>query len=636
MSYLDVLRVGNTDYDLMDSGAARAGDVSALEDDIREKLGGENYLFYSAAYTVENSAAYVSEVVYEKSGIATGDVYTLTATSVTGATATNVYWVRIQDANGTNVRQLSNATSQKVTVSASDISSGATKIQFVVYPAQGTALPTGRAVFAGLAVYAGDSVEYAYAKMLDEHILSLMPPIGADKLVDADVVFSASEYSIGATINNDSGNTTYIFKDFPVDVGPADMIGLSCDRVVDNVQTNCFYVRYLDQYGTLLNTVSYSPAQVKAGLAINPGADVARVVLRLYPSTTGGLTTTPCVFTNILFWKSADGQIRLKKSTVPDPYTVPAYYFKGGYLQNKAGTILTAMETAQGNYDAFVFCTDQHWRLNAQKSPALIKYLSRSVNIPRMFAGGDYDDGVNMDAYRIFGDAYGGAVYNVAGNHEYMDQFKPYGGSYASRTITGATIWACLNGGLRDAVAGDASRNYYYVDNTAQKMRYIILNVFTDGSVAEFASAQKAWLKEVALDLPSGFTAVIFAHYIAEPNHTTGALTMTAAGAEIASIADAHTGDGEIACLIAGHTHFDGQGATSGGIPVFVTTCDKYGPAEGYDDWLENYRTVGTITEQAFDVFVIDKTNRVITAVRIGAPANNPAGTDLEVRTAQY
>lgn len=99
---------------------------------------------------------------------------------------------------------------------------------------------------------------------------------------------------------------------------------------------------------------------------------------------------------------------------------------------------------------------------------------------------------------------------------------------------------------------------------------------------------------------------------------------------------NAYTGPNDIACVIAGHMHFDGLGATSGGVPIFITTCDKYVPYPGADDYLESQRTLGTITEQAFDVFIVDKKSKKITAVRIGCPADNPTGSPLEIRTANY
>jgi hypothetical protein len=76
-----------------------------------------------------------------------------------------------------------------------------------------------------------------------------------------------------------------------------------------------------------------------------------------------------------------------------------------------------------------------------------------------------------------------------------------------------------------------------------------------------------------------------------------------------------------------GHAHLDRIVHTPGGIPVVLTTSDKYMPwmsgETNNEPWLSETRTVGTITEQAFDVVVLDKDARKLTFVRIGAPADN-------------
>ena len=251
--------------------------------------------------------------------------------------------------------------------------------------------------------------------------------------------------------------------------------------------------------------------------------------------------------------------------------------------------------------------------------------------------GGDYADGINIDALRAYSTAYKGHIYNVMGNHEYMDYFAE-NGEMTPKTVNGATLWEYLNGDLTDAIVGSYQHNYYYVDNPTQKMRYIILNVYTDGSVADFDSTQQAWLSDVLANTPAEYTVIIFTHMSASVDHDTGAISPSNFGSIIWNIAD--SSQANIAAIIQGHTHFDGLGSTTGGIPVFITTCDKYSPyiANGVDQepWLAETRTAYTITEQAFDVFVVDKKNRKVFAVRIGCPAYNPGGSPLEVRESTY
>lgn len=455
--------------------------------------------------------------------------------------------------------------------------------------------------------------------------------------VDGDVIFSEKKYEINANLNN-QGNATYIWNSIVIKqpINQYEMIGIKCDNVVGNVVANPFYVYLYDSDQTQISVTSYNLNNVKNWLLINPPSNAKYFAIQLYVSQTGGLIDTSAVFTNVCVCKSKNGKTIIKDDSAPLPYLPYPYYFKNSYLKNKVNTILQKMEAATGNYDAFIFCTDQHWRSNAKQSPKLINYISECVCIPRMFMGGDYEDGICFSAYKAFRNAYSGKIYNIMGNHEYMDGQIDEHGYWSSRTNTDATLWACLNANMYDAVIGSASRNYYYVDDAIQKTRYIVLSIYTDESSIDFSVEQQAWFQNTALDLPTGYTAIIFAHHIATVNHTTGALTFPAFAQTICSIVDNYSGTGEIACLIGGHTHFDGLGATPGGIPVFVTSCDKNVPySQGGEEYLEN-RVTGTIDEQVFDVFIINKTSKKVTAVRVGCPAYNPAGNPLQIREATY
>ena len=85
----------------------------------------------------------------------------------------------------------------------------------------------------------------------------------------------------------------------------------------------------------------------------------------------------------------------------------------------------------------------------------------------------------------------------------------------------------------------------------------------------------------------------------------------------------------------------------SNGIPVIVTTCDKNKSGGESSTFFDSYwaeREDGTIKEQAFDVMVINRTDRKITAVRVGCPAttwtqsgdNYVRGADVEYREVSY
>ena len=116
-----------------------------------------------------------------------------------------------------------------------------------------------------------------------------------------------------------------------------------------------------------------------------------------------------------------------------------------------------------------------------------------------------------------------------------------------------------------------------------------------------------------------------------------------AAGADAAIKAAAASGNGNVydfsgsngmpACIIFGHQHRDITGNTkqvlddadvpiddtTDGIPLFVTTTDNCGGSLAYLDPNDgSIRTEDTVTEQAFDVYTIDTTNRKVRTTRIG------------------
>lgn len=314
---------------------------------------------------------------------------------------------------------------------------------------------------------------------------------------------------------------------------------------------------------------------------------------------------------------------------------VPEYYNVDDYLANKAARINELGASCAGNGDVFAFITDQHMSLNAGHSTALLAHLTRNCRIPRIFCGGDVDDLVNEEYALGIEASTQSRVHHVVGNH---DIFFP-------ETDNSIAYW--YNSGKPEQV-GNAERNYYYVDNAQQKIRYIVLSGFQTGGPDNwtwswgYEAEQLAWLTDAALDVEAGWTIIVFTHLIYNLTEN-GAFIIDTHAQPVLNALDAYNGAGEIAAVICGHTHKDAIGQTSGGIPIVVTTCDKFAPwvSDGVDNepWLSN-RVEGTITEQAFDVAVLDKTNKQITFVRIGAPAENwisgATEAGVEERTVSY
>lgn len=117
-------------------------------------------------------------------------------------------------------------------------------------------------------------------------------------------------------------------------------------------------------------------------------------------------------------------------------------------------------------------------------------------------------------------------------------------------------------------------------------------------------------------------------------NANTNATMRTEAASGNGNSYDFTNSNGYPACMIFGHQHRDVTGNTkeimlddgttpiddtTDGIPLFVTTTDNMGGSFATSDPNDgSVREAGTVTEQAFDVFTVDKDSRKVYAIRIG------------------
>ena len=313
---------------------------------------------------------------------------------------------------------------------------------------------------------------------------------------------------------------------------------------------------------------------------------------------------------------------------VKDP---PDYYLSNGYLDNKVRRINELCRESAGNGDAFVFLTDTHWCMNQKHSPELIRYIYNRTHIDKLFHGGDISNGGMFHPDWTYDDvavmlrkAFPGKIYYAMGNHEYL---STYDDNYMASIFN-----------ADGEKFGNPGRNYYYINNMYQKIRYVFLNAYapsqTSGQTASsgYEADQITWLINEALDVETGWSIVIVTHhlYSARPVYNDEVITNTdevwTPFTSVINALDNYSGNGKILFVIQGHTHYDKITSTPGGIPVMITTCDKnvYGTTL---DMPRQTVTSETIDEQAFDVCIIDKAGKKMTAVRIGRQAQNGVDT---------
>ena len=324
------------------------------------------------------------------------------------------------------------------------------------------------------------------------------------------------------------------------------------------------------------------------------------------------------------------------ESSVADA-TIPSYWVSE--LETKANDIQIAMEAAGRKKSAFLWYTDAHWpNGNSKMSPILLDYLYRHTSMNKVNFGGDII-GDSLLASRndmTYLYEWRQAIKNlpnhhsVAGNH---DMYNDSGVDYEDDNYRYAFLIAPEESS--DMVIGDGM--YYYIDNPAEKTRYLYFAYIV--SDHEAMTAQGQFMVDAINGVSDGWHIVAINHrwwqYSSSSTPTTGALAPFEA--EMLSVFDAYNArttlsssnyfatqdftnaKGKIEFCIGGHIHVDYDFETTGGIPVIHTTADAN--QDRIPDSTVDSGTIGTITEAA--VFGIiadynDADSTKITVVGVG------------------
>lgn len=333
------------------------------------------------------------------------------------------------------------------------------------------------------------------------------------------------------------------------------------------------------------------------------------------------------------FIGACEGQpIEVNVSDIPD------YYFENNYIDNRVKDIKDAIAESTDDHETFFWITDIHWETknNTRNAPRLIHYIASKTGIDILLNGGDAGDSQEIckDAVsQLLGALGSNRVYSVSGNHEMYDASQY---EYPFDRVADE-----LRGHNTDIVYGDNNKSYFFFDNEKEQMRYIGLSTFglyDSAYESAYTSEQLEWFKNIALSVEAGWTIVIFTHAIYNVRCATDKLYISPSGArDFIDAIDNYNGNGRIACVLIGHTHRDRIHIGSTGVPYIISASDRFLPYEG-DINVE--RIPGTISEQHFEVVVIDKKKRVIKLLSIGANArdgydDNP-GKEVDIRIVNY
>lgn len=309
---------------------------------------------------------------------------------------------------------------------------------------------------------------------------------------------------------------------------------------------------------------------------------------------------------------------------------IPSYWLTE--LATKAETIRTAMETAGPNKSAFLWYTDAHWQTNSKVSPVLLRYLQKNTPINKINFGGDVVNDPSSFTHENIKYVYDWRSmiadlrnhHSVPGNHDLNHN------STDVRNMAYAFLIASEES--PDMVRGDGL--YYYIDNNAERTRYLYLDYMTSDVTAILA--QSAFIADALNTTPTDWHIVAIAHrwfqYTSSSEPTVGVIPgyeqdilqvfdeynarSTHTASNYFTSYDFSNGKGKVEFCIGGHIHVDHNFTSDGGIPVIITASDTN--QERSSSETEDSGTLGTITEAAVFGIIADYNSNTITVVGVG------------------
>lgn len=396
----------------------------------------------------------------------------------------------------------------------------------------------------------------------------------------------------------------YIVDDIQVSPGVANRVIFSwliSANATKYAGTLNFLIRFVCLDG---ETITYAwNTSIHSGIVIDSGMDNTETVIAEYSDV-------------LARWSEQIEQLLRSDNDAP------AYWRTA--LEHGAEAINTALCAAGRNKSAFLFYSDSHWNYGSQMSPALLKYLYKHTGITKTFFGGDIvnDEASDYDTMEYLWEWRRQLKdvpnhHSVAGNH---DDGNATNNLFSEQYVYGYLLAAEET---PDMVMGDGL--YYYIDNAAEKTRYICLDTGFQTSTAA-QTAMRAFLTEALKSTQSGWHIVVVSHiwylpdydqYDVRPIPLAGMSTEATAVCTVLDNYNARSGEfasggAKVEFCIGGHVHRDYVGKTNGGIPIILVETDSH-HCRG-----EFTATAGTKTEAAVNGIIADYNTNKVNVVRVG------------------
>lgn len=384
-----------------------------------------------------------------------------------------------------------------------------------------------------------------------------------------------------------------------------------------------------------------------------PAKTYFRIQCRREPQDSTEVITNPKTFLSQYKFVLASNITNLEERVAALEDGLPSYYYENDWLEDKINEVHDACGFLNGV--VFPFITDLHFTANSLNSKYLLKDVLDMTSCSMVIAGGDYAAmyGTQADLdgeYQTLLD-YAGYIghenwFAMNGNHDLFNAVSTTDSTRHSYTW-GKTYNGIFRNSERWQIKSSVSNGYYCVDNEAQKTRMIVLNSceptnavsdFVVVGAARVKNAQLQWLYDRIAEL-SGYKIIVFSHIASDStmgsytsamapvqtileafaNKTTFTARGSGASADVTGTFAGTTNT--LICHISGHSHKD-ESHVSNGVLSISTTCDAHYQDDGHG------AVVGTVTEQAFDVYCVDYDAMSIQTIRFGRGSNRSFDCD--------
>lgn len=322
----------------------------------------------------------------------------------------------------------------------------------------------------------------------------------------------------------------------------------------------------------------------------------------------------------------------LIKSIDPLSNAVPEYFKT--HIDSKCDDIIQNMRSVGREGVTFAFVTDVHWDNNAKHSPALIRYIADKTGVNVLVNGGDNIANGNLDAMieqekevtDEFASAIGGDYLMVMGNHDSNRNGHASDNSYwlTYQEIYATQFYATPNSAVFRGQAYPVKTSSqpvhdYYYDIPKLKIRFVSIDSM---GIANIYGASTTWLNGL-LSQDDGYKYIISCHAMYSVSDGVIKPIFDSCIDDLYSNINPYAS--KILCVLTGHSHIDGtfmlnsSTSTDGTIPVIMTDTDGYRNLASTNP---NTATLGTVTEQCFDVITVSTVDGSVKCVRIGRGAN--------------